>query len=482
MGNGALSRSVSGDASFDPYESVIINSLIKIFTPMMANNEDLRGFFANHVASSMWIEEFVKRANYVPDQHLSGRLNHTMDGLHMIDHLRYELPSGQLFPASSHEATAQIVDAVATAEEMNDKQQRRIEKRRAAVDTHTFLDSESLQYLICATLIPSFLQSKEFLDWYKKNNGVEKQSYRLDQNQFTRDLKSFVKNSEESFVANFQLIVNDDAQIELSNSIVDEMDEEEEAVALEFMECPIMQNYGLAEVEFQQGEEKLKNEGLLATTSYYEILLVQTVAKIDMMSLTNTLSTDMWLREVLRYLETLPVAISIADAHRRPNETFPLIYVNHAFEKLTGFHRQEVLGRNSRFMQSKDYTEIRQVERMIVSLREAKPIKLAVTNVRKDGSWFLNFLALRPVHNRDNEYSFVVGISYDILQSKATAVKLGNGQCTSHHTESNKVVYLGANHWWHSHQDEHDALIEDLEGIDALLRLIPMLLVGEQAK
>lgn len=83
-----------------------------------------------------------------------------------------------------------------------------------------------------------------------------------------------------------------------------------------------------------------------------------------------------------------------------------------------------------------------QVERMIESLRDGHPIKLVLTNVRKDGSWFLNLLALQPVYNRDNEYSFVIGISYDIAQARNSSFHRNESRNTHHLTSA----YLGANH------------------------------------
>lgn len=116
-------------------------------------------------------------------------------------------------------------------------------------------------------------------------------------------------------------------------------------------------------------------------------------------------------------------------------------------------------------------------------------LKLALTNVKKDGSSFLNFLALKPVFSRDNQYAYVIGISYDLAMAKAASSTRGSRTMdvgdvinntinnNSNNTNNDDTNNQGVGQWWPSHHDEHDRLIEDLEGIDALLRLIPMLLV-----
>eukprot|EP01033_Poteriospumella_lacustris_P004063 gene4063-2898_t len=83
-------------------------------------------------------------------------------------------------------------------------------------------------------------------------------------------------------------------------------------------------------------------------------------------------------------LESLPVSVTIARA-----------------TKLTGYGRDEVLGRNCRFLQSEECTEMGQVEQLQHALRERHACcKVALTNKRKNGSVFRNLLALKPIYAR----------------------------------------------------------------------------------
>lgn len=74
----------------------------------------------------------------------------------------------------------------------------------------------------------------------------------------------------------------------------------------------------------------------------------------------------------------------------------PLLYVNHAFELLTGYDRHEVLGRDCRFLQGNErgQPEIEQIRRAIAA-RET--VDVTLRNYRKDGQAFWNRLVLRPI-------------------------------------------------------------------------------------
>lgn len=41
-------------------------------------------------------------------------------------------------------------------------------------------------------------------------------------------------------------------------------------------------------------------------------------------------------------------------------------------------------------------------------------MKVAVTNFKKDGTPFMNSLALKPILDSDGQYAFVVGIQFDV--------------------------------------------------------------------
>lgn len=92
-------------------------------------------------------------------------------------------------------------------------------------------------------------------------------------------------------------------------------------------------------------------------------------------------------------VEDLPDGIAIA---RVLQGNAPLLYVNKAFELLTGYERHEVLGKDCRYLQG-DERDQPQVARIREAIKAAEPIDVTLRNYRKDGSGFWNRLSLKPV-------------------------------------------------------------------------------------
>ena len=97
--------------------------------------------------------------------------------------------------------------------------------------------------------------------------------------------------------------------------------------------------------------------------------------------------------------------IVIADMRQ---EDAPLIYVNPAFENITGYRAEEVLGRNCRFLQNGQD----QPERKIIreAIENGTSCTVTIENYRKDGSRFLNELRLSPVRDASGTISHYVGV------------------------------------------------------------------------
>jgi PAS domain S-box-containing protein len=87
------------------------------------------------------------------------------------------------------------------------------------------------------------------------------------------------------------------------------------------------------------------------------------------------------------------VGVSIADM-RRPDQ--PLIYVNSAFTKITGYSWDLAVGYNSRFLQGPDSDPV-EVQRIRDAIEAGLPYSGEILNYRLDGSRFWNRLMLSPV-------------------------------------------------------------------------------------
>lgn len=111
-----------------------------------------------------------------------------------------------------------------------------------------------------------------------------------------------------------------------------------------------------------------------------------------------------------RALAASSVGIVIADA-RLPD--MPLIYVNPAFEQITGYSPTEVLGYNCRFLQGKR-TDRAQVDRLRVAIDAGKDCTVILLNHRKDGTPFWNELTISPIYDEQNQLTHFIGVQSDV--------------------------------------------------------------------
>src|SRR3989454_261782 len=106
--------------------------------------------------------------------------------------------------------------------------------------------------------------------------------------------------------------------------------------------------------------------------------------------------------------------ILITDPHQPDN---PIIYVNPAFERITGYRMDEVLGRNCRFLQGSD-TDPATVAVMRQAIAEQRDCQVIIRNYRKDGAPFWNELTISPVHDGRGQVTHFVGVLADITARK----------------------------------------------------------------
>jgi PAS domain S-box-containing protein len=126
--------------------------------------------------------------------------------------------------------------------------------------------------------------------------------------------------------------------------------------------------------------------------------------------LDKVLVSSNWLREMLAAVENIPICITVAAASMAM-PGFPLLYVNSAFESTTGYTRHEIIGQNCRFLQlgklDGEVAEQESISRLSHSLSEAKPVRVAITNYRKDGTSFSNLLAMKPIMDEVSSVPFL---------------------------------------------------------------------------
>ncbi|MDE1165004.1 MAG: PAS domain-containing protein [Pseudomonas sp.] len=92
-----------------------------------------------------------------------------------------------------------------------------------------------------------------------------------------------------------------------------------------------------------------------------------------------------------------------------------LIYVNPAFERLTGYSSHETLYQDCRFLQNgtRDEDALRAIRQAIDN---GLPSRTILKNFRKDGTPFWNELSITPVHNETHQLTYFIGVQKDVTE------------------------------------------------------------------
>jgi diguanylate cyclase (GGDEF)-like protein/PAS domain S-box-containing protein len=105
------------------------------------------------------------------------------------------------------------------------------------------------------------------------------------------------------------------------------------------------------------------------------------------------------------------------------NPVGEILSVNEAFMSITGFSRQEILGRKCDFVQGA-LTDINTINKMHLAQESQIEFSGEILNYRKDGSTFWNELTITPVRNEQDELTHFIGITRDITERKSVETEL----------------------------------------------------------
>ena len=101
----------------------------------------------------------------------------------------------------------------------------------------------------------------------------------------------------------------------------------------------------------------------------------------------------------------------------------PLDYCNAGFAALTAWPCEEAIGHNCRFLQDQR-TEPEALAALITAIRTYSPLRLAISNARKDGSRFVNDLSVHPIFDTNGACRFLIGVLADAANSATEAASL----------------------------------------------------------
>ena len=90
-----------------------------------------------------------------------------------------------------------------------------------------------------------------------------------------------------------------------------------------------------------------------------------------------------------------------------------LIYVNPAFERMTGYSSDEILYQDCRFLQAGDRDQPA-LALIRDALNRRRSCRQVLRNYRKDGTPFWNELSLSTVLNENDQQTYIIGVQKDV--------------------------------------------------------------------
>lgn len=116
-----------------------------------------------------------------------------------------------------------------------------------------------------------------------------------------------------------------------------------------------------------------------------------------------------------RALDATNNLVVVSDARQ---EDRPIVFVNEHFLDVTGYSREEVIGRNCRFLQVRpdgtrddDQDGVRQLRQSVAA---GEAVHVLLRNYTKDGRLFWNDLFVTPIVNADGEITHFAGVQNDV--------------------------------------------------------------------
>ena len=127
-------------------------------------------------------------------------------------------------------------------------------------------------------------------------------------------------------------------------------------------------------------------------------------------------------------------AFVVCDAQQHD---LPIVYCSEVFERLTGYTKHEILGRNCRFLQAPDGKVHEGVKRKYVDdetvfylkdkLSHNKEAQRSLINYRKGGQPFMNLLTMIPIKWDTVEVKFFVGFQVDLVEQPHSIINKNQG-------------------------------------------------------
>lgn len=138
--------------------------------------------------------------------------------------------------------------------------------------------------------------------------------------------------------------------------------------------------------------------------------------------ITQRKATERQLTLLERSVESSTNGVVIVDA-QQPD--LPMVYVNSAFERITGYSRDAALGRNCRFLQGEE-TDSATLALLRKGIQEQRDVHVVIRNYRRNGAPFWNDLYISPVRDERGVVTHFIGAQNDITAQREYQAQLSH--------------------------------------------------------
>lgn len=128
----------------------------------------------------------------------------------------------------------------------------------------------------------------------------------------------------------------------------------------------------------------------------------------------------------------------VTDPNQHDN---PIIFCNAAFNKLTGYSNDEIIGQNCRILQGPK-SDPKVIEKMRKAIAAGEDIAVDITNYRKDGSTFWNAVFISPVRDNNGKIIYFFASQLDFTHVKSREADLAAARHKAEEEVANQTANL----------------------------------------
>jgi PAS domain S-box-containing protein len=170
------------------------------------------------------------------------------------------------------------------------------------------------------------------------------------------------------------------------------------------------QTHGTWRYQHPDGEQQLLEVTYTPVTANGDATIIRGAIN----DITDRQERQQELRLLQRAIDDANVPITLTDPSQSDG---PLVYVNDAFEEMTGYPPEETLGRNCRFLQGAD-TDPEKTAALRTAIDNQESISVELRNYRTDGTEFWNRLTVTPIYDDDGQFVRYLGTQEDVTERK----------------------------------------------------------------